>query len=281
MENYRPISLLPSFSKLFELAMCRRLMDFLNKCNILNKHQHGYLPGKSTQTAIFQFTTAILKHLENNNLSLGICLDLSKAYDCIDRDLLVKKLNLYGIRGNALKLFESYLSNRTQRVKMHKNKKSYISNTQVNPVGIAQGSIAGPILFIIYVNDLNFIADNKNELVTCYADDTNLLVQGKNLTELTNNGEYLFTKANEWFLKNKLILNKTKTNSILFRTKLCRLQAPSSLSVRDNNLSIVNNTKFLGLYIDEYLDWSVHLNHLINKLNSICYGVRVVGRYMS
>ena len=114
--NYRPISLLPSFSKIFEHAMCCRIVNFMEKNNLFNKIQHGYLRGKSTQTAVFKFTSAILETLENGEIPLGLFLDLSKAYDTRNHDILTKKLNLYGVRGSALKWIKSYLSDREQRV---------------------------------------------------------------------------------------------------------------------------------------------------------------------
>ena len=216
MENYRPISILPSFSKIFELAMSRRLLGFFNKCKLLNPHQHGYISDKSTQTAIFQFIKAILRHLEASNLVLGFCLDLSKAYDCIDAELLIEKLELYGVRGNASKLFASYLSDRQQKVKITKNGSTFMSETLYNGLGIAQGSILGPILFIIFVNDLFSIANCQTENITCYADDTNLTVGGKNLNDVVSKGNTIINKASDWFTENKLILNKKKTNIIMF-----------------------------------------------------------------
>lgn len=102
MENYRPISLLPAFSKIFELCMCKRLIDFLKKCNLLSSNQHGYVPGRSTQTAIFNFSKRILERLEKGELAIGVCLDLSRAYDCVDPDILVTMLRAYGVWGQAL-----------------------------------------------------------------------------------------------------------------------------------------------------------------------------------
>ena len=281
IENYRPISLLPGFSKLFELAMCKRIVNFFNKCKLFNSHQHGYIAGKSTQTAIFEFTKAILRHLEVDGLALGFCLDLSKAYDSIDKELLVRKLELYGIRGNSLRLFNSYLSERKQKVKITRNGVTFVSDVMENKLGIAQGSIAGPVLFIIFVNDLYSIADTQNKHITCYADDTNLIIGDKNMTNLIEQGAAYFVRANEWFTENKLILNREKTNVIMFSTKLCRFQKPPSLNVLSEDMEVAGKTKFLGLTIDEFLDWSEHMHILLNKLNSVCYGIRIVGRYMS
>ena len=261
--------------------MCKRLVSFFNKCNLFNSHQHGYTSDKSTETAIFQFIRAVVKHLEGEKLALGMCLDLSKAYDCIDKELLIKKLEVYGVRGHALKLFKSYLSERKQKVKITKNGSTHISDFGENRLGIAQGSIAGPVLFIIFINDLYSIVNSTDESITCYADDTNLVVGGRTVVELTEKGSTVFARIENWFVENRLILNKEKTNMIMFRTKLCRTQKPLNIHIGEEDINIVESTKFLGLTIDEFLDWSKHINILLNKLNSICYGIRVVSRYMN
>lgn len=281
MENYRPISLLPAFSKLFELAMCQQLTDFFHKCNLFNTIQHGYMAGKSTLTAIFKFVTHISESIEKGNLTIGMCLDLSKAYDCINPTLLLKKLELYGVRGNAYNLFQSYLTNRQQKVQITKNGKTYFSNLMENKTGIAQGSIAGPILFVVFLNDLNSIATCPNEYLTCYADDTNIIVGEKNMPQLLTASENLFNKANIWFVQNQLILNAKKTNILLFRTKLSNINKPDQVSFGDTDLETVETTKFLGVHLDEFLNWSPHINNLLNKLNSVCYGMRVVGKYIN
>lgn len=280
MENYRPISLLPGFSKLFELVMSTRLLNFMNKCDLFSESQHGYLKGRSTQTAIFQFIQAVLRHLENGDLALGMFLDLSKAYDCLDKDLLISKLEMYGVRGNSLQWFISYLSDRQQKVTITKGGANYSSKIMPNKVGIAQGSIIGPILFIVFVNDLRSITDDPNQNIINYADDTNLVLGCKDNSDILINGKDFLENINNWFTKNKLIVNKEKTNIILFRTKLCRVEKPTHLT-GEERLDIVENTKFLGIHINEFLDWSCHINYLSKKLNSICYGIRLVSKYMN
>lgn len=281
LDSYRPISILPSFSKIFELLMCEQLVNFLKECNILNSHQHGYMPSRSTQTAIFQFTRYILGLLEKGMLGLGICLDLSKAYDCIDVNVLTEKLKLYGLQGNSLNLFRSYLTGRQQRVKVTKNGRDCLSNAAENKFGIAQGSIAGPVLFAIYLNDFNSVTTSPNEHMTCYADDTNLIVGGNSLADLTFFGTDLFNKANQWFSDNKLILNREKTSILLFRTKWSRVEKPEKLTLYNSDIVIAENTKFLGVHLDEFLDWSSHIISLKLKLGKICYGVRVTSSYMN
>ena len=281
MDSYRPISLLPGFSKLFELAMCRRLLKFMNDCSLFSSNQHGFLRGKSTQTAIYQFVQSVLKYLENGEAALGMFLDLSKAYDCLDRGLLVKKLQRYGIRGNTLKWLTSYLNERTQIVGVNKRGEFRKSKMLFNDSGIAQGSILGPILFVIFINDIYSVTDRPGQTIINYADDTNLLTGHKTTYQLLIDSKHLLSKTSNWFTGNRLTLNSEKTSLIFFRTKQSKLEKIYNLDLTNINLPVSENTKFLGLYINENLDWNFHISKLLKKLGSVCYGIRVVSRYMN
>lgn len=281
MDSYRPISLLPGFSKLFELAMARRIMHFLNDCQILNNNQHGFLKGKSTQTAIFQFIELILGFFENGEVALGLFLDLSKAYDCLNRDILIKKLERYGVRGNALKWLKSYLSERVQIVGITKDNQSCRSTGLLNNNGIAQGSILGPILFIIFMNDIHRVNTKSKQTIINYADDTNLITGGKNSCQVLPASKYFFGNVSTWFTENRLILNTDKTNLICFKTKRSNAENIDEIKIGNDTLVASDNVKFLGVYINKNLDWSFHINKVVKKLSSVCYGIRVVGKYMN
>lgn len=281
LENYRPISMLPSFSKLFEMAMCVQLVEFMNSCQLFNNTQHGYLKGRSTQTAIFQFTSKILEFMENKKIALGMFLDLSKAYDCLDHNLLLIKLEKYGIRGNALEWVRSYLSDRQQMVKIEKNGKIAKSKILSNNIGIPQGSIMGPILFIIYVNDLGNVVTKVNHSVTNYADDNNILVGAETYPELIQEGNYLFSATSNWYDSNRFILNMEKTNTILFRTKQLRIVTPENIIISGEQRNLAQSTKFLGIQIDEFLSWENHIDCLCLKLNKICYSIRIINKYLN
>lgn len=283
MQSYRPISLLPGFSKIFEKAMCTRLINFMISHQLFYINQHGYMKGKSTHTAIYQYLEHILHHLENNNLALGIFLDLSKAYDCIDHGCLLAKMKKYGVRGIALDWFKSYLMNRRQRVVIRRNNEKIISETLESRLGVPQGSVAGPILFVIYINDLYYSVTGANCNITSYADDTSLLVGASTCLELVALGSKLFADTANWLNDNKLILNKDKTKVVLFHTKQKKLDVPDSLTVSDSNidLEVVKLTKFLGLQIEESLDWSEHIRKVCSALNSVCYSIRVISKYVS
>ncbi|XP_060520407.1 uncharacterized protein LOC132698368 [Cylas formicarius] len=170
LDSYRLISLLPGFSKLFELAMYKRLINFLTNCKLLHNNRHGFLKGKSTQTAIFQFIKIILQYFEKREVATGIFLDLTKAYDSLDRDLLLRKLERYRVRGNGLKWLQSFLNGRMQVVGVTKNGESSKSDIVTNEYGIVQGSILGPLL---YADDTVLLAstlEDLQELLNCVAD---------------------------------------------------------------------------------------------------------------
>ena len=188
MNNYRPISVLSSFSKIFECIMHERLISFLNYHSLLSPSQHGFLKNKSTTTAIFSFLSPLYSALDKGDHAVGLFYDLSKAFDTIDHNILLSKLDRYGIRGVANKWMASYLSDRTQAVEIqasvkHSTKK-FLSESKAIVSGVPQGSILGPLAFIVYVNDLPDCFDNGT--LTQYADDSShrLIIPKENASAL-------------------------------------------------------------------------------------------------
>jgi len=269
--NYRPISLLPIMSKILEKVVHKRLYNFMNlqTCNQLYNNQYGFRTKHSTIHAITQLSAEILESFDNNNFTLGVFLDLSKAFDTINHSTLLKKLEHYGIRGVALEWFRNYLLDRKQYV--HFN--GINSNQQCVTCGVPQGSVLGPLLFIIYTNDLpNALRSSRCIL---FADDTTIFHSSNDLkisASLISNDLELLT---DWFRANKLSLNVTKTNYMIFS----KTQIDSSninLKIGTEHINRVNDTKFLGVYLDSKLNWHTHLNYCRNKLSSGLYAIKNV-----
>ena len=210
--NYRPISLLPVLSKLLEKVVHKRLYSYLIKHQILYESQYGFRESHSTTNAISELTSHILENFDKRKMTLSVFLDLSKAFDTIDHNILLKKLDHYGIRGVSHEWFRSYLQNRQQYVKY----KSFNSVSLNVDCGVPQGSVLGPLLFILYTNDLpNCLSQTKGIL---FADDTTIYVSGDNKRSMFNDMRSDLEELIEWFRANKLLLNISKNQLSPFHT---------------------------------------------------------------
>lgn len=280
LDNYRPISLLPSFSKIFEIAMANRLLNFFRIHKLFEDCQHGYLEGRSVETAVYDFVEKIIQNLEQKNIAMGVFLDLSKAFDSLDHAIILEKLELYGIRGIALQWIRSYLTDRYQKVVNEKDHKKYFSERGLISFGIPQGSILGPLLFIIYINDVVHALSDETASLINYADDTNLLIGAETFPDLITKTDISLNNMNDWFLVNRLILNKSKTNYICFRTKQSKIDIPKSATLLTQNVTLSQDTKFLGIHIDQNLSWEKEIQYVCNKLNSVSYTLRIMTKYL-
>lgn len=210
VSNYRPISVLPVFSKVLERIMYNRIYKHLTSNKLLYRKQLGFQKNCSTEHAIMQFTRDILESFEKGEYTLGVFIDLSKAFDTVDHEILLKKLKYYGVKGINLNWLKSYLSNRKQYVHSDGVLKQLLNIK----CGVPQGSILGPLLFLIYVNDFYKASNLLNEIM--FADDTNLFLTHKNLNILFNSMNTELQEISSWFKSNKLSLNIDKTKWTIF-----------------------------------------------------------------
>ena len=210
VNNYRPITLITSIAKIFEMSIKTRIVKFLDKCDGLSENQFGFRPGRSTEDAIVYLTKNIYKALDNKESSLCIFVDLAKAFDTVCHKKLIQKLERHGIRGPCLGLLKSYLNDRKQAVSINKTTSSMKNITY----GVPQGTVLGPLLFIIYMNDI-FKLDIKGKIGS-FADDTFLFVKTNSWDETKQTAENDFKKLQDWFDYNKLTLNKKRLILFLF-----------------------------------------------------------------
>ena len=252
--NYRPIATLSSFSKVLERLIYNQLYQFLEKNDIIYKYQFGFRKGYSTEQAILEITDNLNSAIDNKQITCGLFLDFSKAFDTVNHDILLSKLYTYGIRGTPFKWFKSYLSNRTQFVKIDEIE----SSMATIKCGVPQGSTLGPLLFLLYINDL----PNSSEKLSfrIFADDTNIFFTGTNSKEV----EFTMNEEIKLVLKycaiNKLSVNFKKTNYMLVTS------SKKQVHLNINNIERKSYIKYLGIYLDEHLQWEPQIQHVNNKL---------------
>lgn len=273
-DNYRPVTLTSVFSKIFEYCFLYKLDSFLNTHKVLGLNQFGFRPGKSTADAILNFLNYILQCLDGGECPVGVLCDLSRAFDCVNHDVLLGKLADYGVRGVPLEWVSSYLRDRPQYVSVS-NSIDKCSMQEVNSslkyinIGVPQGSVMAPILFNLYIEDMVRALDPAC-MSTLYADDTSFALTDISDRELENKVNLNLDRLLNWYGVNSLYLNPTKTNYIRFHTyqKQC-----NSLNLSINNIQLerVSSAKFLGIVIDENLSWKEHCCTVVSKLNSCCY----------
>ena len=258
VSNYRPISLLKTFSKIFEKLMHVRILGFLETNNSLYEMQYGFRPGRSCEHALLNAQNKILDSLSRRQISLLLLIDFSKAFDMVDHSILLKKLDHYGIRGLALQWIKSYLGNRKQYVTVNGTN----STCNFMKFGVPQGSILGPLLFIIYINDIPEIA--KYAKFILYADDANIIITASTIEEVQEQLLKLINCLSNWVNCNGLALNLKKTKYMIFSR--CKTDLPSPVIISNTLIERKEEARFLGVIIDESLKWTRHIRTVISKM---------------
>ena len=261
--NYRPISLLLTISKILEKIMYKRTYDFLDGNRQFYNSQYGFRSKHSCENVICELVGHVVKGHEKKEHTAAIFLDLSKAFDTLDHKLLLQKLELYGIRGTPLNWFTSYLNNRHMHVKYQGDNKQVFPDWQTVTHGAPQGSCLGPLLFLLFCNDLHL----NLTYLSCiqFTDDTTLYYTHKNQRVLQACIEHDLSKLYDWFGANSLTLNINKTNLLLFDYRKYD-KTEFSVLVNGTTLNPVKSAKFLGVILDDKLTWKEHVEQLKVKL---------------
>ena len=264
LSNYRPISLLPTISKIFERILYNQLYDYFNSNNLLAEEQYGFRTNHSTEYAAVKLVDNVSKEMELGNTPTALYIDLSKAFDTLSFDILLYKLNYYGIKDNAFKLLKNYLTNRRQYVVYN----SQNSETLDISTGVPQGSILGPLFFSICINDLITVS-NKLKFIM-YADDTTIYFNLEdfdpyNLERDINNE---LEKITLWLKMNKLSLNVQKTKLMIFHRRQKQINE-LNISINGTDIERVESFNFLGLHIHESLSWRTHTDIVRNKISKV------------
>lgn len=271
VNNYRPISILSSFSKVFEKIIYRRLYDFFLSNELFGSSQFGFLRGGSCEKAIFNCLHKILSSLDGKKKVCGIYFDLCKAFETIDHRILYNKLEKYGVRGNSLNLIKSYLSDRTHCVcisTVMNGTSTYVFSPPARALqGVPQGSILGPLLFVIYANDLSSFVGIDS--VYQYADDTTCIVYGDTFPEVSEAGARVVGAMSSWGEMNGLKLNIMKTGLINFNSNQNQIE----LNMGSDRICQTSSVKFLGLALDDGLKWEYQIDALSKELSRCYYAI--------
>ena len=244
--------------------MYKRLYSFITHNKVIYPLHFGFQENHSIDHALISMTEAIRNTLDNRKYGCGIFINLQNAFDTVNHDILNNKLEHYGIRGGALAWFWSYLSERHQFVSVN----GINSELLKIACGVPKGSVLGPLLFLIFINDLPNISKKLNFYL--FADDTNIYYASKSIYDLVRNVNAELKYVQKWLDANRLSFNISQTNYIIFHSSSKTIPSDILMKIGEQHITRVNHVRFLGLLLDEHLSWKVHLNELAKKLARIC-----------
>ena len=270
--NYRPISLLNPFSKIFEKCIYNRLITYFNNNKLLYSKQFGFRTKCSTENAVLDICNHIATNLDNNEIRCSIFLDLKKAFDTVNYEILLRKLYKYGVRGKVLDLIQSFLTGRYQYTKLN----GYKSSNKLVSCGVPQGSTLGPLLFIIYINDFHLCTELTLNL---FADDSYLSLTDLTANSLETRVNNELKKVDEWLRYNKLSLNVDKSSFMIFTRKT--VDYNFEIKIGSKYLKKTSQAKYLGVLIDENLSWKPHIKKIESKIASACWMLSKIKSYIN
>ena len=260
--NYRPIAIVPNLGKIFECIIHSRLLNFFQSSNLLHENQFGFRKGKNTEMAALSLVEKVLPALENKKYAICIFLDFTACFDTINRNILFKKLNRYGVRGICLQFMKSYFEDRRQSVCVGGS----TSETIEQEIGIIQGSRLGPLLFDIYSNDLNELCTENENII--YADDTCLVYSNDDLQLLTQIVNVKLDRIFNWCNYNKLSINPSKSEFLVVTHRSIGVEP--SLAISTDPILRKNAVRYLGLMVDDKLKFSNHIKNLKGRMSILC-----------
>lgn len=275
IKNYRPVSMITNFTKIFEKALKERFMSFFKANNIISDNQYGFLNGSSTDGAMYRLVEEVTKNLDDGKKCIGVFIDLAKAFDTVPHGRLLDTLSLYGVRGAVRELVKNYLTGRYQTVKIG----SCLGDERAVKIGVPQGTVLGPIFFIAYINSL--LKTNVGGLMVSYADDTAIIFSDDSWSEVKKKTERGLIIIKNWLETFKLTLNIQKTCYVAFSLTSANRPHFSGITLGGREINEVQSVRYLGVYIDQFIKWHFHTDFLAGKIRRMIHKFYILRSFLS